>query len=122
MKIKILFVAALLITSFGAFGQNKSKTAEEKCEILTNKMDSFYGLTDSQTTTIKAVNLKFINDETKLRSEYKSSPETLKTKKKELQNQYDEKILSHLDAAQKEKYRSEAAKRNQKQDSKNIKK
>ena len=101
MKTKLFFIATIFFASMGSvFGQGNPKTAEEKCEILTSKMITFYGLSTTQATEVKKVNLKFIQDDEKLRLEYKNAGDQYTVKKKALQEKYDSDILAILDANQ----------------------
>lgn len=121
MKTKILILVLVLSTSIGkVVAQNSNKkTAEEKAQVLTNKMATFYGLTDVQKTSVSSINLKFIKDEDALKSAHKNKPAVLTTKRNELQAKYDTDILAVLNDAQKEKYKQEVVKRNAKQQQKN---
>jgi hypothetical protein len=108
-------------TSIGTvIAQNSNKkSAEEKSQVLTNKMKTFYGLTDAQTTSVSSINLKFIKDDDALKSTYKNSASVLTTKRNELQAKYDTDILAVLNTTQQDKYKQEVVKRNAKQQQKN---
>lgn len=121
MKTNLLILIMIFSTSIGTvIAQNSNKkSAEEKSQVLTNKMKTFYGLTDAQTTSVSSINLKFIKDDDALKSTYKNSASVLTTKRNELQAKYDTDILAVLNTTQQDKYKQEVVKRNAKQQQKN---